>query len=135
MLRELEIKDKKGEAKIKLNELEIEKNELLDNLKFELEYGSENNRYWKRSNSYEDEIELRIEVKVWIDEINRLKEEVRNNEDILLNSETETDTLLTNLKYEEKDIMNDIMISKEKPRKLRISSSYITGIKNLILSA
>ena len=135
MLRELEIKDKKGEAKIKLNELEIEKNELLDNLKFELEYGSENNRYWKRSNSYEDEIELRIEVKVRIDEINRLKEEVRNNEDILLNSETETDTLLTNLKYEEKDIMNDIMISKEKPRKLRISSSYITGIKNLILSA
>ena len=83
MLRELEIKDKKGEAKIKLNELEIEKNELLDNLKFELEYGSENNRYWKRSNSYEDEIELRIEVKVRIDEINRLKEEVRNNEDIL----------------------------------------------------
>ena len=131
----MEIKDKKGEAKIKLNELEIEKNELLDNLKFELEYGSENNRYWKRSNSYEDQIELRIEVKVWIDEINRLKEEVRNNEDILLNSETETDTLLTNLKYEEKDIMNDIMISKEKPRKLRISSSYITGIKNLILSA
>ena len=131
----MEIKDKKGEAKIKLNELEIEKNELLDNLKFELEYGSENNRYWKRSNSYEDEIELRIEVKVRIDEINRLKEEVRNNEDILLNSETETDTLLTNLKYEEKDIMNDIMISKEKPRKLRISSSYITGIKNLILSA
>ena len=87
------------------------------------------NRYFKKSNSYEDEIELRTESKVRIDEINRLKEDVRNNEAILLNNETEIDHLLTNLKYEEKDIMNAIMKSEEKLRKLRMSSSYIIGIQ------
>ena len=134
VLRELEI-DEIEEAKIQLNELQIEKNEALDNLKYELEYRSLKKRYLKRSNWYEDEIELRIEAKVRINEINRLKEEVRNNEDILLNSETEIDKLLTDLKYEEKDIMNDVMTLEEKLRKLEIPSSYITGIKNLILSA
>ena len=74
VLIELEINEIKEEAKIQLNELEIEKNEVLVNLKFELEYGSLKNRCFKRSNSYEDETELRIETKVRIDEINRLKE-------------------------------------------------------------
>ena len=134
VLRELEI-DEIEEAKIQLNELQIEKNEALDNLKYELEYRSLKKRYLKRSNWYEDEIELIIEAKVRINEINRLKEEVRNNEDILLNSETEIDKLLTDLKYEEKDIRNDIMTLEEKLRKLEIPSSYIIGIKNLILSA
>ena len=36
MLRELELNEIKEEAEIHLNELEIEKNEVLDNLKFEL---------------------------------------------------------------------------------------------------
>ena len=119
----------------KLNELEIEKIEVLDNLKFELEYEWQKNRYCKRSDSYEDEVELRIEAKVRIDEINRLKEGVRNNEDILLSNETKIGLLLTDLKYEEEDIMNDIMTSEKKLRKLRILSLYIIRIKNLILSA
>ena len=54
---------------------------------------------------------------------------------MLINSGTKIDNLLIDLKYEEKDILNDIMISEEKLRKSRISSSYIIGIKNLILSA
>ena len=78
------------------------------------------------------EIELRIESKVRIDEVNRLKEEVSNNDNILSNSETQIDTL-TDLKYEEKDIMNNIMTSEEKLRELRMPSLYIIGIKNLIL--
>ena len=78
------------------------------------------------------EIELRIESKVRIDEVNRLKEEVSNNDNILSNSETQIDTL-TYLKYEEKDIMNNIMTSEEKLRELRMPSLYIIGIKNLIL--
>ena len=49
VLRELEI-DEIEEAKIQLNELQIEKNEALDNLKYELEYRSLKNRYLKRSN-------------------------------------------------------------------------------------
>ena len=92
------------------------KNDVLDNSNFELKYGSIKNRYFKRSNSYEDEIELRIESKVRIDETNRLKKDVRNNEAVLLNNETEIDQLLTDLKYEEKDIMNAIMKSEEKLR-------------------
>ena len=57
------------------------------------------------------------------------------NEDILLNSETKIALLLTNLKYEGKDVMNAIMTLEEKLKKLKISSSYVTGIKNLILLA
>ena len=57
------------------------------------------------------------------------------NEDILLNSETKLALLLNNLKYEGKDVMNAIMTLEEKLKKLRISSSYVTGIKNLILLA
>ena len=113
----------------------MKKNKVLDNLNFELKYGSLRNKYLKRSNSCENEIELRIEAKERTDEINRLKEEVWNIENILLSNETRIELLLTDLKNEEKEIMNAIMTSEEILRKLRISSSYITGIKNLILSA
>ena len=60
---------------------------------------------------------------------------MKNNEDILLSNETKIGLLLTDLKYEEEDIMNDIMTSEKKLRKLRILSLYIIRIKNLILSA
>ena len=63
-------------------------------MQFELEYESLRNRCFKRSNSYEDEIELKIGTKVRIYWTNRLKKEVRNKEDILLNSDTETELLL-----------------------------------------
>ena len=90
---------------------------------------------WKLKKNEVLEIELRTESKVRIDEVNRLKEEVSNNDNILSNSETQIDTLtdLTDLKYEEKDIMNNIMTLEEKLRELRMPSLYIIGIKNLIL--
>ena len=88
-----------------------------------------------RSNNYEHEIGLRIEAKIRLDEINRLKEEVRNNEDISLSHETKLGLLLIDLKYEEKDIMNNTITSEEKLRNLIIPRSYIIRIKNLILSA
>ena len=113
----------------------MKKNKVLDHLKFELKYGSLRNKYLKRSNSCENQIELRIEAKERTDEINRLKEEVWNIENILLSNETRIELLLTDLKNEEKEIMNAIMTSEEILRELRISSSYITGIKYLILSA
>ena len=104
-------------------------------MKFKLKYGSLKNRYLKRSNSCDDEVELRVESKVITDEINRLKEEVRNNKNISLSNETENELFLSDLKYEEKDVMNNIMTSETKLRKLKIPSSYIIGIKHLILSA
>ena len=90
---------------------------------------------WKLKKNEVLEIELRTESKVRIDEVNRLKEEVSNNDNILSNSKTQIDTLtdLTDLKYEEKDIMNNIMTLEEKLRELRMPSLYIIGIKNLIL--
>ena len=90
---------------------------------------------WKLKKNEVLEIVLRTESKVRIDEVNRLKEEVSNNNNILSNSETQIDTLtdLTDLKYEEKDIMNNIMTLEEKLRELRMPSLYIIGIKNLIL--
>lgn len=75
------------------------------------------------------------EAKVRIDKINRLKGKVRNNEDKLLNNDTEIYSLLTDLKYEQKCIMGDIMTSQDKLRKLSIPSSYIIRTKNLIQSA
>ena len=44
--------------------------------------------FFKRQNSYEDKIKLRLESKEKINEIETLKEEVMNNEDKLLIAET-----------------------------------------------
>ena len=54
-------------------------------LLFELRYALLKNTVFKRLNTYEDEIKLRLTAKEKINEIERLKEEVRNNDDILLN--------------------------------------------------
>ena len=52
-------------------------------LLFELRYALLKNTVFKRLNTYEDEIKLRLTAKEKINEIERLKEEVRNNDDIL----------------------------------------------------
>ena len=56
------------------------------------------NTVFKRLNTYEDEIKLRLTAKEKINEIERLKEEVRNNEGKLLTVETKISKLLTALK-------------------------------------
>ena len=50
------------------------------------------------------EKELRILANKRINEIKRLKEEVKNNEDKLLDSETKISKLLTDLQYKKKMI-------------------------------
>ena len=67
-------------------------------LLFELRYALLKNTVFKRLNTYEDEIKLRLTAKEKIDEIERLKEEVRNNEGKLLTVETKISKLLTALK-------------------------------------
>ena len=47
-----------------------------------------------------------------INEIKRLKEEVKNNEDKLLDSETKISKLLTNLEYEKNDTVHNIAVLK-----------------------
>ena len=67
-------------------------------LLFELRYALLKNTVFKRLNTYEDEIKLSLTAKEKINEIERLKEEVRNNEGKLLTVETKISKLLTALK-------------------------------------
>ena len=64
---------------------------------------------------------LRLAAKEEINKIEGLKEELKNNEYKLLNAETKIFKLLTNLKYEEEGILNDIRESELKLEKLGLS--------------
>ena len=77
-------------------------------------------------------MKLRLAAKEKIHEIQRLNEEVRNNEDVFLNIDTEISKLLTDLKFEEEDILHDIMASESELKRLGILSIQI---KNLIFSS
>ena len=93
------------------------------------------NRFFKRQNSYEDEIKLRLEAKEKINEIGRIKEEVTNNEDKLLTAEAGIFKLLIDLRYEEERILYDIMASELRLKRLGVLSIQINEIKNSILSS
>ena len=64
---------------------------------------------------------LRLAAKEEINKIEGAKEELKNNEYKLLNAETKIFKLLTNLKYEEEGILNDIRESELKLEKLGLS--------------
>ena len=86
-------------------------------------------------NSIKKEIELIILTKERINWIKRLKGEVKNDEGKLLDGETKTFKLLTDLKYEEHSALNDIAILESKLMKLEISLEQIDRIKNSVLSS
>ena len=135
LLREQEINEIKNVTKIKINVLNYEINDILKDLDFELKYGILKNRYFKRQNTYEYEIKLRFAAKEKINKIERLKEEVRYDEDILLNTDTEISKFLIDLKYEEESLLYDIMTSESKLKKLGITYIQINKIKNSISSS
>ena len=54
-----------------------------------------------------------------MDEIERLKEEIKNNDDELLNAQTKISKLLTYLNYEKEDILQEIYLKGKKTRKIR----------------
>ena len=134
MLREQKINEIKKGTKIKLNLLNDEMNDILDDLEFELKHGTLKNRYFKKLNSHEDEIKWRLAGKEEINETERLKEEVINNKDTLSSIDNEILKLLTVLKYEEEDILHDIMRSESELTRLGIPPIQIDNIKNSILS-
>ena len=115
IIREQQINEIKQNAKIKLNALNDEINNISEKLKFQLKHETLKNRFFKRVNTYEDEKVKNISKKE-INEIKKLKEEVENNENKLLNAKTKT-FKLTDLKYDEEDKLHDIDI--------RIKSSKI----------
>ena len=134
MLREQKINEIKKGTKIKLNRLNDKTNDILEDLEFELKRGTLKNRYFTKLNSHEDEIKLRLAAKEEIDETEILKEEVINNKDTLSSIDNEILKLLTVLKYEEEDILHDIMRSESELTRLGIPPIQIDNIKNSILS-
>ena len=85
--------------------------------------------------SIKKESELKISAKEKISEIKRLKEDVKNNEDKLLDGETKIFKLLTDLEYEEHDAMHNITLLESKLIKLEISSEQVDRIKNSVWSS
>ena len=65
----------------------------------------------------------------------KLKEEVKNNEDKLLDGEAKVFKLLTDLEYEKNDALHNIVVLKSKLIILEISPEQIDRIKNLVLSS
>ena len=88
-------------------------------------------------NSIKMERNLRIlaKKKRRINEIERLKEEAKNNEDKLLDGETKIFKLLTDLEYEKHNALNCIAVLESKLIQLEISSEQIDRIKYLVLSS
>ena len=68
--------------------------------------------------SIKKEGKLRILVKEKVNKIERLKEEVNNDEDELLVGETKKFKLLTDSKYEKKDTLQNIAVLESKLIKL-----------------
>ena len=100
LLREQEINEIKNETKRKLNTLDDEIKDILEKIDVVLTNIELRCRFCERSSDFEKERELRLSTKERINEIKRLKEEAKNNKDILLDGETKILKLLTGLEYE-----------------------------------
>ena len=76
-----------------------------------------------------------ISKKKRINEIKRLKEEVKNNENKLLGGETKISKLLIALEYEKNDTVHNIVVLRLKLIKLETSPERIDRIKSSVLSS
>ena len=84
-------------------------------------------------NSCEERIQLKLSGKEDIKEIERLKQEVKNNADKLLNAESKIFKLITDLKYERRDILHNIITLELKLIRLGIPAIKVHKIKDSIL--
>ena len=93
--------------------------------------------FCEKPHNFEKERELWLSAKEKINEINRLKEEVGNNKDglldYLLDCENKLSKLLNDLEYEKHDALHNIIVLKSKLIKLEIWPERIDRIKNLVL--
>ena len=76
-----------------------------------------------------------LSAKGKINKIERLKEEVRNNEDKVLDGETKISKLITDLEYEKNDALHNIVVLESKLAKLDISLERTDRIKSSTLSS
>ena len=81
--------------------------------------------------NFEREREVGLSAKEKINKIERLKEEVQNNEDKLLDKKTKISKLLTDLECEKNETLHNIVVSKL----TKLSLEWIARIKNSTLSS
>ena len=134
-LREQELDEIKG----KLNMLDDEINDILENLDVDLRTLKLRCNFLGKRHDFEDKIELRLSAKNRINEIKRLKDETKNNKDELLDhlldNENKLSKLLTDLEYEKNDTLHKISVLESKLINLEISPGRINRIKNSVLSS
>ena len=118
LLREQEISKIKNDIKRKLNMLDDEIRNISENLDEDLTTLILRYEIFK---NFERERELGLLAKEKINKIGWLKEEVKNNEEKLLDGETKISKFLTDLEYEKNDALHNIVVLKLKLTKLEVS--------------
>ena len=132
-LKEQEINEIKNDAKRKLNMLDDEKSNISENLDVDLTTLILRCKILK---IFERERELGLSAKEKINKIERLKEEVKNNEDKSLDGEIRFIKLSTDLEYEKNDaLLHNNVALESKLTKLELSLELMDRIKNSTLSS
>ena len=138
-MREQEINEIKNETKGKLNMLDDEISDILEQLDVNATALKLRCRFCEKLHDFEKERQLRLLAKEKINEIERLKEEVKNNKDglldRLLDDETKISKSLTELEYEKHSALHNITTLKSKLIKLGITPIQIDKIKESVLSS
>ena len=109
-----------------IKQLEAEKIDELELLHEELRFITLKNRFLGRSNKIEEERELRRQTKKKIDNIEELKEEVKE-------WEFKSVTILQDLNYEKHDEIVEIAKIELKLERLGVSKQSIDSFKKLII--
>ena len=115
-----EFNEIKSKTRIELNTLNDEVNDIL-NLEFELELKK---IFFNKANDYWSEKKLRFFAKEG-NRIKILKKKVKNNEDQVLEVEGKISEVLSDLQYENQNILNDIKESELKLERLGLSRQQI----------
>ena len=113
LLREQEMNEIKNETKRKLNMLDDEINHILEKLDVDLTTLILTSNFFEKLYEYDSikkERKLRILAKEKVNKVERLKEEVKNDKDELLDGETKILKLLTDSKFEKIDTLHDIAV-------------------------
>ena len=132
-LKKQEINEIKNDAKRKLNMLDDEKSNISENLDVDLTTLILRCKILK---IFERERELGLSAKKKINKIERLKEEVKNNEDKSLDGEIRFIKLSTDLEYEKNDaLLHNNVALESKLTELEISLELMDRIKNSTLSS
>ena len=119
-MREQEINEVKNETKRKLNKLDDEINNILGKFNVDLAILRLKCELFEKPCEY-NSIKKERKLRILINEIKRLKEEVKNNEDKLLDDETKIIKLSTDLRYEKHSLLDRVAVLESKLIKLEIS--------------